>query len=244
MIRAFAFMAAVAMSFLAVPAFAQEAPLSLSHATSIRIVTGPNPLGQYVEGDVIRISVFLNHSSATTSVIARQAGAEVPLAYYSGPIMDDLYQAVIPFDPALTGVWTITATRGNETESIRTPGQPEPFDVPLLGDLHTETVGAVSTLHWNWPDLSEARALGLGMVADMAVMQEDNRDEFLLNFGVRDNPIPIGAPDEPFSIVIPGGLEAGRLFIFRVHLDFYDAAENLVAKSITFIRTMYAAPND
>ncbi|MGV8838961.1 MAG: hypothetical protein ACWA6X_01515 [Bauldia sp.] len=226
---------ATAILLLAFRADAQEGPLTLSRPYAIHTVTGPNPGSRYVPGDVMRIGVFANHSEQPTTVVATQGDVRIDLPFYRGPILDDLFDANVPFEPTMVGPWTITVTRGAETASIEAPGVPGPFTPALLENLRIETVDGVATLMWLWPDLSDARTLGLTPLAKILVMQEDNHDELLLNFGLRDNPIVIGGAGEPAAVPIPDELEEGKLYVFRVHLQFMDGAGNMVAQSVTFV---------
>lgn len=225
---------------LATAAAAQEAPLTLSHPHAVRIVTGPNIIGQYVEGDVLRIGVFASRSTALTTVIATQDDQQIPLPYYSGPLLDHLYEAIVPFEPAMVGPWTITASRGAETAVITVDGPASVFAVPLIEDIRVEIADGQAMLTWTWPDLSEARAMGLSIGGDVRVMQEDNHDEYILNFGFEDEPMAIGETGERYAVAIPGGLEDDKLFLFRVYLNFY-AAGQPVAQSISFAPTLYNA---
>src|SRR5262245_30204249 len=79
----------------------QGVPLAVTSSQIFRMLTGPNLLDQYDEGDVLRIEVFVTRSTVPTTVTATNGDRRIELAFYSGPMLDDLYQAVIPFDPAL-----------------------------------------------------------------------------------------------------------------------------------------------
>lgn len=189
---------------------AQEGPLILSHPYSIHTLTGPNPGSRYVPGDVMRIGVFVNHSERGTAVVATQGGTRIDLPYYRGPILEDLFEANVPFESTMFRPWIISVARGAETASIQTPGTQAPFALSLLENMGIETVDGVATLMWRWPDLSDAYALGLTPVVKILVMKEDNHDELLLNFGLRDHPMVIGAVGELAAIRIPHGLEEGK----------------------------------
>lgn len=235
--------AAVVLAALVVggTANAQEAPLAIHAPYATRTLTGPNPDSRYVPGDVMRLGVFATRSERPTTVVATHGATEIDVPFYRGPILDDLFDIALPFEPGMEGPWTFTVTRGAETATVETPGMPEPFPLELLRNLRIEEVDGVDTLAWEWPDLAEARRLGLTISTKVRVMQQDNHDEILLNFGLRDHPIPIGAAGEPGSITIPEGLDEGTLFVFRIHLQFFNAADDLVAQSITFVQKPYAA---
>lgn len=73
-------------------------------------------------------------------------------------------------------------------------------------------------------------------------MQEDNYDDFLIRYGLPENFILPRGEGEEYVVHIPTGFESGKLFLFRVHLSFYDTAGELVAQSISFARRLYAPP--
>ncbi|MGV8838958.1 MAG: hypothetical protein ACWA6X_01500 [Bauldia sp.] len=227
-------------------ASAQVAPeLILSHPHAARFVTGPNMLGRFLEGDELRIGVVANPSSTPTTVVAEHAGATFPIPYYQAAVIDEIYEIRLPFSADLTGAWTFGATRGTATATATTSGLPAAFAVPLLDQLDLREIDGEQVLTWLWPDLSEAMALGLRIEADVRTMQEDNYDDFLIQYGLPEHFIPPRAAGEEYVVHIPrGGLEAGKLFLFRVHLSFYNAAGQLLAQSVTFARHLYSPPAD
>lgn len=231
------------LAFLAMflPAVAQQPAVVLTEPYAIRQLTGPNILNRMEPGEVMRLGVFTSRSELPATVVAVQGDRQVDLAFYRGPILDDLYEARVPFEPTMVGPWTMAATRAGVTATIDVPGIPVLFDLPLLVDLAAENIDGRGFLKWTWPDLSEARAAGLDIGVSIMVTQEDNYDEYLLNFGLRDDPIVVGAAGERFTIPIPEGeLEGGKLFLFRVLLQFYHAGGALVAESLTFARKLYS----
>lgn len=230
------------LGLVAITAAAQEAPLTLTKAHAVRIVTGPNILGRYEEADTFRVGVLANSSTLPTTATATHGGNDIVVPYYQNAILDDLYEIRLPFDPSLVGPWTITVTRGTETATAVAAGLPAPFSVPFMVDLDVTKVDGIDVVAWTWPDVTEAAALGLRAEADIRVMQEDNYDEYLLRYGVHPSLIPAGVAGERYEVVIPEGFEGGKLFLFRVHLSFYDGAGDLVAQSLTFARHLYAAP--
>lgn len=240
--RVVAIAAGLALALVAVTAAAQDAPLVLSRAHAVRIVTGPNMLGRYEEGDTLRVGVLVSSSTRPTTVVATHDGHEIGVPYYQNAILDDLYEIRLPFDPALTGPWTLAVTRAPEAATAIANGVPAPFAVPFVLDLDVAKVDGRDVLVWKWPDTSAAASLGLRAEADVRVMQQDNYDEFLVRYGVHPSLIPAGVPGDSYQIVIPEGFEGAKLFLFRVHLSFYDATGDLVAQSITFATHLYAAP--
>lgn len=231
----------VALLATLVPSIAEEAPLTLTEPFAIRYLTGPNILNRMEPGETMRLGVFANRSDRPTTIVAVQGQRQVDLPLYRGPILDDLYDAAIPFDPTMIGPWTIVGARGTDTATINVPGVPVLFDLPLLIDLVAENIDGRGILSWTWPDVSGARIAGLTVGVSIMVTQEDNYDEYVLNFGLRENPIVVGNAGERFAIAVPEGeLEGGRLFLFRVLLEFRDGTGALVAESLTFAKTLFS----
>lgn len=224
------------------PTRAQEVPLAVTSANVFRMITGDNLLGHYDPGDVLRIEVFVTRSMRPTTVVATRGDVRIDLAFYSGPMLDDLYQAAVPFDPALVGPWQITVRRGGDLATATVPGVPPAIAMPLIEDIHVETVGSDTRLAWTWPDLSSLRAQGLLIEGDIRVMQEDNLDQYQLNFGFTRDPMAIGNPGDTYAVTIPGGLDGDGLFLFRVYLTAYGRDGNVVAQSVSFAPRLYAAP--
>lgn len=220
----------------------QEVPFAVTSANIFRMVTGENLLGQHDPGDVLRIEVFVTRSMRPTTVVATQGERRVELAFYSGPMLDDLYQAAIPFDPALVGPWQVSVRRGGNVVTTTAPGVPPAVAMPLIRDIHVETIDDEARLVWTWPDLSALRAMGLTIDGNIRVMQEDTLDQYQLNFGFTRDPMAIGNAGETFAITIPGGLEHDGLFLFRVYLTAYGRDGNVVAQSISFAPQLHPAP--
>ncbi|MGV8838771.1 MAG: hypothetical protein ACWA6X_00555 [Bauldia sp.] len=221
---------------------AQEVPLAVTSVNVFRMIIGDNLLGQYDAGDVLRLEVFVSRSMQPTTVVARRGEVRIDLAFYSGPMLDDLYQATIPFDPALVGPWEITVRRGGKVATATTPGVPPAVTMPLIEDVRVETVDGQAVLAWTWPDLAGLGARGLMVVGDIRVMQEDDLAQYQLNFGFTHDPMAIGMAGQAYAIPVPGGLEPDRLFLFRVYLTAYGPAGNVVAQSISFASRLYSTP--
>ncbi|MCW5719369.1 MAG: hypothetical protein KIS68_16245 [Bauldia sp.] len=224
------------------PARAQDVPLAITSANIFRMVTGENLLRHYDPGDVLRLEVFVTRSMRPTTVVASHGELRIELSYYSGPMLDDLYQAAIPFDPALVGPWQITVRRGGAMVTATAPGVPPAVTMPLIEDIRVETVDSEPRIAWTWPDLSALRDLGLVVDGDIRVMQEDNLQQYRLNFGFTREPMAIGEAGDPYAIPIPGGLEADGLFLFRVYLTAYGRDGNVVAQSLSFAPRLYGIP--
>ncbi|MGV8838957.1 MAG: hypothetical protein ACWA6X_01495 [Bauldia sp.] len=232
---------AVAVLATTAVATAQEGPLTLTAPYAIRELVGPNVLNRMEAGEFMRLGVFVNHSERPTVVTASQGERVLDLAFYSGPILEDLFQATVPFEATMVGPWMMTITRGTETATTEAPGIATLFALPLVPDIAAEKTDAGGVLSWTWPDLSEAQGLGLTILTTIMVTQEDNYDEYVLNFGLRDNPITVGAAGERFTIAIPEGeLEEGKLFLFRVIMQFRDANGNVMAESLSFAEKVYS----
>jgi hypothetical protein len=220
----------------------QEVPLAVTSANIFRMVTGENLLGQYDAGDVLRIEVFVTRSMRPTTVVATKGDVRIELSFYSGPMLDDLYQAAVPFDPGLVGPWQITVRRGGALATATAPGVPPAVAMPLIDDIRVEMIDSEPQIAWTWPDLSALRDMGLVLDGDIRVMQEDNLDQYQLNFGFTRVPMAIGAAGDAYTVTIPGGLDADGLFLFRVYLTAYGRDGNVVAQSVSFAHRLYGVP--
>ena len=224
-----------ALLAFSMPVLAQNA-LTLSYPTNFRDITGPNILS-FTVGDVQQIGVSVSRSDNATSVVATQGGTVLTLDMVPSPLETDRYAAVIPFDPALVGPWTITVTRGTETASIATPGLPVAVPMPFVVDPLVVDERQTPRLTWVWPDLGEALAAGLTLSVDIGVYDVEHREEFGLSWGQ----IAPGAPGEVFSVAVPPGLEPGRLYTVAVVMVGKDADGNILARSSTFSRRAFVA---
>src|SRR5215207_10263970 len=113
-----------ALALVAASAVAQQpAPtaMTLTDAYAIRTIVGPNLGRRQVEGDFLRLGVFVNHTEEPTTAEAIGVASRIPLALYRGPILDDLYQAAVEYDPTLAGPWEFVVTRGTATERTIAP---------------------------------------------------------------------------------------------------------------------------
>jgi hypothetical protein len=226
---------ALALWALSMPVVAQN-PLTLSYPTNFRDITGPNIL-TFTVGDVQRIGVSVSHSDRATTVTAAQGGTVLTLDQVASPLLTDSYAAVIPFDPALVGPWTITVIRGTESASIVTPGLPVAVPMPFGVDPLVVDERQAPRLTWVWPDFGEALAAGLTLSVDIGVYDVEHREEFGLSWGA----IAPGSPGEVFSAAVPPGLEPGRLYAVVVVVVGKDADGNVLSRSSTFGRRPFVA---
>lgn len=225
----------------ATPALAED-PLILTGPYHFRSNTGRNDYG-LLAGDWQHLGVWVSHSDLPTTVTATQGGTVLPLSFVPAPLAADIYEIVFPFDAALIGPFTITATRGAESVTVVSPGMPAAILVPQLENLGVVNPIADPTLTWLWPDLSAAAAHQLALTVRIVATDDAHRDEFELNWGFTDHPIVIGAPGETFAIRIPPGiLETDALFRFKAVIDMLDADGRLVSRSVTFARNLFTAP--
>jgi hypothetical protein len=232
---------AMVLAAAATPGPAQEA-LLISNPYNFRDIRAANPLG-YDAFDVQRIGLSINHSDLPTTVVATQGAAVLTIPIIPSAVIGDKYEIEVPFDPALVGPWTITATRGGMSASVQTPGLSTPVAIPFVVDLRIERPEDAPTLTWIWPDMSSALRAGAGFEVQLGTTEEDTRDEFLLIWGVRDAPIQVGAAGSPFAIRIPiEDVDPTRLYLFRVTVSLVDSGGNILARSTTFAPSLLTVP--
>jgi hypothetical protein len=157
--------ATVALLLLSAVALApQSAPaLTISDTLHFRINRGANPVGQQV-GDVVAVgAVTVVPSGPPTTATATQGSTTRNLVFVPFSIFPDLYTSVQPFNPALVGSWTITATNGVETATALTPPIPNPKIIPLVTGFQIVGTGPTPLLQWTLPDLSGLSVDQLGV---------------------------------------------------------------------------------
>lgn len=125
---------------------------------SFRDNRSSNPAGA-VAGDVIAVGATnITPSGAGTTVQAVQGTTTLNVLFLPSTVFPDNYFRAIPFDPQLTGSWTLTATDGTGSVSVPTNAIPNPELIPLVNNLQVS--GTLLTPHLSWvlPDLT-----GLGV---------------------------------------------------------------------------------
>ncbi len=231
--RLLAAMALIAVAFTELGTRPVAAGIVITNPFNFRDHTGPNPLG-LPEGDVQQVGAFVSPSGSPTTVTATQGGTVLGLTFTPETIFPDLYEAVFPFDPALTGAWTITATRGTESASAVTSPISIPQLLPLVDNLRVVGTGLNPTLMWEWPDLT---AFAGTLVNGIRIIDFATHDQLYTDWL---SSVPVGPAGTTASITVPDGvLQVGRSYIFREGVYAVNPDGSTMNRSATFTQTPY-----
>ena len=196
--------------FTACPQSNAWAALEVSNTFSLRDHVGPNTVGSIPGDRLVFGAVDVTPSGPPTEVTATQGQTTIRLSFIPQALFPNQYAASLPFDPSLTGSWTLSATRGTETASAITNATPNPQLVPLVNNLRVvgaETSPLTPTLAWELPDLS-----GFNVT----------RIRIRVLDALNGNQLAQLAPLSPTATsmtIPPGTLQPARAFVFRVMLD-------------------------
>jgi hypothetical protein len=204
---------------------------TFSGPLQFRTNNGPNSVGVPV-GDHVSVGIFDVSPTAGTSVSATQGAVTRPLPFEPSTVFPTLFRRHDPFDPALTGQWSLTATNGPDSAGpVLTNGIPNPQLVPLVENLLLVGSGATPTLTWTLPNLA-----GFDVDRTRIGVFNDATDDGLAN--------PPSLPGTPTQFTIPSGLlQPGVPYIFTVTLND-DGFFGLENRSSAFTQSAYFVPGD
>src|SRR5439155_20503685 len=97
--------------FTACPQSNAWAALEVSNTFSLRDHVGPNTVGSIPGDRLVFGAVDVTPSGPPTEVTATQGQTTIRLSFIPQALFPNQYAASLPFDPSLTGSWTLSATR-------------------------------------------------------------------------------------------------------------------------------------
>jgi hypothetical protein len=213
--------------------------ITISIPGSFRDNRGPNPVGT-TPGDRDIVSGFsITPSGPGTTAVATQGAVTLNLPFLPFTAQPNNYSSSIPFDPALVGAWTITATTAAGPVTALTNPIPNPEVIPLVTNLQVIGTGVTPTVSWTLPDLT-----GLGV--DRALIRVWDLDRTVFG-SVKDiiftsQNLPV-APIA-FTFVNNGLLHVGGHYAFDVILDDFTSVNGgpvfLQNRSETFTQTAFS----
>jgi hypothetical protein len=194
----------------------QAEALSVSGTFNFRENVGPNTVGATVGDRLILGAVNIVPSGPPTTATAAQGATVVALTHLPQTIAPDQYFANLPFDPALTGAWAITATRDLETAGpVSTNAIVVPQLLPLVQNIQVVGFGLTPTLLWDLPDLTGVSVTRMRVRVVDAATRDVLAQFFLVPFAQ-----PGGVPSLPLELTVPPGvLQYGRDYVFRIMLE-------------------------
>ena len=171
---------------------------------------GPNDLGLPAGDRQVFGAISVLPSGPPTMASAVQGTAVAPLTFFPLTLFPDEYVASLEFSPALTGPWTIGATRdGGSAATVATNPIPNPQLLPLVQNLRIsggDLAPLTPTLTWELPDLSGFNVTQIRVrIADAAT-----KDQFFQTFL---------SPSATAFTIPTGLLQFSRSYVFRVMLE-------------------------
>lgn len=231
----FVILAGLLILNLLVCACTQSQCPTITNPFNFRDHTGPNPLG-LPEGDVQQVGAFVSPSGPNTTVTATQGNTVLNLTFTPETIFPNLYENVFPFDPTLTGQWTITATRGGCSVSAVTWPINDPQFLPLVDNLRVVGSGLNPTIMWEWPNLTGFNGT---LLNGIRIIDAETHDQLYTSWNERSF-VPIGPPGTTAEITVPDGvLTYNRSYIFREGINLVNSDNSTMARSATFTQTPY-----
>jgi hypothetical protein len=142
----------IAIGVLA-PAAVQATPITIVAANVWRGDRTPNPIGFPATALIpwVDVTTGAGGNVAQTLVTASIGGTTVPLQRIPTGALAGLYFANIPYDPTLTGNWTINASNGPDTAQATRPGFVPVNPLPFVQNIGFTGSGTNITVHWNVP---------------------------------------------------------------------------------------------
>jgi sugar lactone lactonase YvrE len=221
----------VASSLLSASAAAPASavPITTFNFTAhFRWRVGPNSVG-IPSGDQQFVGVLNVAPLAGTAVTATQGAVTRPLPVTTSATFPTMFRALAPFDPALTGSWTISAVNGANTAGpLFTPVIANPQLLPFVEDLAVGGSGTTPTLTWTLPNLTGVDAEQLRFR-----VYNDLDDDVIVN-----QVLPLATT----SFAIPAGLLFPDIpYAFSVSLEDTEAgnSENVAT---AFTQSAYVIP--
>jgi hypothetical protein len=190
------------------------ASLEIAFPLHFREHIGPNSVFNPIPSDTLLFgAVSVIPSGAGTSVSATQGPAITPLFHSGGgpgDIFPDMYLRRALYDPAFTGSWLLTATRGAETATASTPAPGPVALMPFANNVSIGGVGTTPTIFWTIPAGAAADIVRIGIFDDEAPIS-GGRKPFIFNSAA--------LPGSSNSFTVPAGvLTLGHRYVARVEL--------------------------
>jgi hypothetical protein len=186
--------------------------ITISNTFNFRDNRGPNEVGG-ITGDLNLVGAGSIVPSGTgTTATAIQGSTTLGLGFLPLSPSPNQYLGAMPFDPSLTGAWTITATDATGSLSVQTSTIPTPRLLPLVSDLRVVGQGTTPTVTWTTPDLT-------GSSVDRSLLRVWDLERDVAGFADIIFISPALAPDAGTFTIPEGVLAIGGHYSFNVVLD-------------------------
>lgn len=200
-------------------------------AAQFRWNVGANSVG-VPTGDQQFVGIINVSPTAGTTVTATQGVATRPLPFTPFTVFPTMFRSLDPFDAALTGSWSITASNGPDSAGpVLTNPIVNPQLLPLAQNLLVMGTGDTPTMTWALPDLT-----GFDVENTRIFVYDDATNDLLHSTFISGTPTQFTIPS--------GVLASGAPYIFAVLLEdgesyFPNALEN---RSSAFTQSAYVVP--
>jgi hypothetical protein len=145
--------AALTAACVVAPPLAQAVPITIAATNVWRADRTANPIGFPTTALVPWIEVNTSSGDVNaTAVTASVAGQTFNLQRIPTGALAGLYFTQIPYDVALTGPWTITATNGTDTQQTTRPGFVPVDPMPFVEEIGFTGTGSAITVNWTVSD--------------------------------------------------------------------------------------------
>jgi hypothetical protein len=217
---------------------ASASDITISGQFNFRDNRGPNPVG-VVAGDRNLVGATnITPSGAGTTVEATQGAVTLVVPFLPFTALPNSHSTSFPFDPALVGAWTITATDAAGPVTALTNPIPNPEVMPLVTNVQVIGTDVTPTVSWTLPDLT-----GLGVDRELVRVLDLDRTVF----GTVKDVIFVSAnlPVGTTAFTIPNGLlHVGGHYAFDVMVDDFTSVAGgplfLQNRSETFTPTPFS----
>ena len=182
---------------------------TFNEAYHFRLNIGPNSVG-LPPGDRQFVGLLQVSPTAGTAVTATQGAVTRPLPATFSTIFPTTFRSLEPFDPSLTGAWSITATNGPDVAGpLLTLPIANPRLLPLAQNLQIVGTGPTPTVTWSVPDVT-----GIELNYLRFRVYNDLNNDGILN---------VFLPRTVTDFAIPAGiLFPGVPYIFSVYMQDMD----------------------
>ena len=136
--------------YLGAPPAIEASPITITATNVWRADRTANPLGFDATALVpwISVNTLPGGDVNQTHVTATINGTTYDLQRIVTGVLAGIYWAEIPYDPALTGDWTITATNGTDTATTIRPAFVPVEAMPFVTDIGFTGTDNDITVHW------------------------------------------------------------------------------------------------
>ena len=187
---------------------AHAVPLTIGGGFHFRDIRSPNSVGARV-GDRLVMGTFISPDDGT---VATATQGSTTIALFDNPDSDTEFSTSVPYDPGLTGVWTINATNGPDTATTVTNAVGGVGPLPFVRNFRIVPNNLTPTLLWDLPVGSSEPFNGV------SVGFFDDRSDFRLEFPGGGIFRSLDATATSFTFP-DGALEEGVPYVFRVFLS-------------------------